>query len=216
MVSLPGNGVLPILPPKSDPPLEHFVTFSDASGEIKGTPGIGILVPAQLGNPPRVAAWEYPIGFLDLTDERGVKCYGKTCCLEALGLVGVLVLAPDLLQGHAVVHVIDNIATCLAWRRGRSVVDSWTTTLVRAAAHVCAFLNISLYTEWRPRRSDRPTEVVDDLSHDLCGSLNKEELEAYVNEKQLCFPEPLLFWLRSPKVDLNLGIRLVEWLSTRK
>ena len=94
--------------------------------------------------------------------------------------------------------------------------DSWTTTLVRAAAHVCAFLNISLYTEWRPRRSDRPTEVVDDLSHDLCGALNKEELEAYVNEKQVCFPEPLLFWLRSPKVDFNLGIRLVEWLSTRK
>ena len=210
------EGVFPILPPKSEPPLEHFVTYSDASGEIQRTPGIGLLIPAQMGCAPRVAAWEFPTGFLASIDERGVKCYGKTSSLEALGLVSVLLLAPELLQGRAVIHVIDNIATCLAWRRGRSVVDTWTTTLVRATAHVCAFLNVHLYTEWRPRRSDRPTEVVDDLSHDLCGALNSEELEAYVKEKQVGFPEPLLLWLRSPKVDLNLGIRLVEWLSTRK
>ena len=67
--------------------------------------------------------------------------------------------------------------------------------MVRAAAHVCAYLNVRLYTEWRPRRTDRPTEVVDDLSYDLCGSLNNEELEAYVKEKQEGLPEPLLVWL---------------------
>ena len=208
-------GEFPILAQKVEPPPEHLRTYSDASGEIRNSPGIGLLIPAQMGHSPRVAAWEFPAGFLNTVDEKGAKCYAKTCCLESLGLVSILLLAPRLLQGRNVVHVMDNASACLSWRRGRSIVDAWATTLVRAAAHVCAFLNVQLYTEWQPRRSDRPTEVVDDLSHDLCESLSRAELVAYLKEEQVGFPEPLLLWLRAPKVDLNLGVRLVEWLTAR-
>ena len=154
-------------------------------------------------------------------DPRGEKTQGciggveKTTCLEALGMLGTLLLAPDLLEGHSVVHRMDNMATCLAWTRGRSIVDSWATTMVRATAHVCAALHISLYTEWQLRRTDRWTEVLDNLSHDRCQGMNGEELQAYLSEPQDGFPPPLLVWMEAPHCDYNLGIRLVAWMKTR-
>ena len=128
----------------------------------------------------------------------------------------MLLLAPDLLQGKTVVHVVDNIATCLAWDRRRSTLDAWTTTLVRASGHVCAALNINLHTKWRRRRTDRHTIVVDNLSHDRCREMSPEELQAYLNESQDGFPEPLLDWMEAPRPDMNLGIKLVRWLADKK
>ena len=78
-------GKLPILRQRSSPPLEHVVTYSDAAGEILDTPGVGLLIPAQLGHGPRAAAWEFPMRFLCTEDENGKKCFKKTCSLEALG-----------------------------------------------------------------------------------------------------------------------------------
>ena len=209
------GGVFPILPKWAPPPLEHLRTYSDAAGELLHSPGVGMLIPAQFGEGPRVGAWEFPKGFLNSVDEKGAKCFRKTTCLEALGLLCILLLAPELLQNRSVVHTIDNIAAVLAWRRGRSLVDGWASTLVRATAHVCAFLNVDLYTEWQPRRSDRSTVIVDDLSHDLCASLNQEEMEAYCEEKLTGFPDPVLAWMKSPRIDAYLGHHLVAWLATR-
>ena len=64
---------LPILLPMSNPPLERMVTYSDAVGEILDTPGVGLLIPAQLGCKPRVAAWDFPTEFLDCVDEEAKK-----------------------------------------------------------------------------------------------------------------------------------------------
>ena len=58
-------GELPVAPRKPEPQPDHIVTFSDASGEFLDTPGIGILIAAQYGEKARVAAWSYPMGFLN-------------------------------------------------------------------------------------------------------------------------------------------------------
>ena len=204
---------LPILQPKSAPPLSHFKSYSDASGDIMFNPGVGLLIPAQFGYGPRVASWEFPRGFLDSVDEEGHKAWCKTTTLETLGLLSTLLLAPDLLRGRSVLHVVDSVSTVLAWPRGRSVLDSWASTLIRATAHVCAMLEINLYMEWQPRRSDRCTKVVDNLSHDLCEDLLPVEVQAYLMETQLGFPSPLLKWLRNPRSDFNLGPKLIRWLE---
>ena len=208
------GGSLPIARKPAGPPPMHFRTFSDASGEFLDTPSVGILIPAQFGLGPRVASWEFPRGFLNMVDGVGKKCHRKTTTLEAIGMLSTILLAPDLLSGHSVVHVVDNIATCLAWNARRSTDDEWATVLVRAMGHVCAFLNIDLHTEWQIRRTDRYTEVVDNLSHDCCQGLNMEEIQSYISEPCEGFPEPLLIWMRSPWKDWSLGIRLVEWLKT--
>ena len=111
------------------------------------------------------------------------------------------------------VHVVDNIATCLAWKSRRSTEDAWATVLIRAIGHLCAFLNVDLHTEWQLRRTSRYTEVVDNLSHDCCQGLTKEELQSYVAENRVGFPEPLLIWMRKPWKDWSLGNRLVDWLK---
>ena len=110
---------------------------------------------------------------------------------------------------------VDNIATVLAWPRGRSVSDAWASTWVLATAHVSATLQIDLHTEWQPRRTDRYSEVVDNLSHDRCSGLSPAELQAYLEEDQDCFPPPLLSWMRSPRIDSSLGPRLVAWMKGR-
>ena len=208
-------GELPILPLETPPAPAHFQTFSDASGDILDTPSVGIVIPAQFGQKPRAVSWEFPRIFLISVDEFGRTGQHKTTCLEAVGMLGTVLLAPDLLRGQGVIHRMDNIATCLAWHRGRSVADSWATTLVRATAHVCAALHIDLHTEWQLRRSDRLTEAVDNLSHDRCLGLSADELEAYLSEEQEGFPAPLLAWMNSPRIDYNLGPQLVEWLKIK-
>ena len=206
------KGDLPIPHDMYGPTLMHFTTFSDASGKIDDSPGIGLLIPGQFGVAPKVAAWEFPRGFLNSTDESGKKCFNKTTCLEAIGVVSILLLGSDILKGNCVVHKVDNIATCLAWERERSSIDQWATTIIRATAHVCAFLNINLHLEWQRRRSDRYTIVVDNLSHDRCEGLTQDEMAQYLSEPMVGFPGPLLRWMHSPRVDYNLGIELVEWL----
>ena len=96
-------GEWPIVPRPLDPPPMHFRTYSDASGEILDTPSTGMLIPAQFGLKPRVASWEFPKGFLDSVDEKDCKCFRKTTCLETLGILCTLLLAPDLLGGHSVI-----------------------------------------------------------------------------------------------------------------
>ena len=88
---------LRVLPMKRGPLPDYILCFSDASGKILDTPGIGILIPAQHGKKARVAAWSYPFGFLSCVDEKGAKCYNKTTCLENIGMLSGLMLAPELL-----------------------------------------------------------------------------------------------------------------------
>ena len=205
------KGDLPIPHEYYGPAIGHFVTFSDAAGKIDDTPGIGLLIPCQFGFSPRVAAWEFPRGFLVSVDEFGKKCFNKTTCLEAIGVVSVLLLGSEILRGKCVVHKVDNVATALAWNRERSTGDKWATTIIRATAHVCAFLNIDLHVEWQRRRSDRCSVAVDNLSHDRCEGLTPEEISQYLAEPMNGFPDPLLRWMKAPRVDYDLGIKLVEW-----
>ena len=86
---------------------------------------------------------------------------------------------------------------------------------MRATAHVCAFLNIDLHVEWQRRRIDRYTRVVDNLSHDRCEEMTQEEVEQYLSEPLVGFPEPLLRWMMGPRIDYNLGIHLVGWLKSK-
>ena len=93
----------------------NFRTFSDASGDFMDTASVGILIPAQFGCKPRAVSWEFPRKVLLSVDESGKEALHKTTCLEAVGMLGTVLLAPALLHGQSVVHCMDNIATCLAW-----------------------------------------------------------------------------------------------------
>ena len=125
MVGVCGGRSFPVLPEWTPPPIENFRIYSYASHRHSG---IGL----------RVAACQYAIGFLNTVDEKGSKRFWRTTCLETLGMLNTMLLAPDLLQGISMIHVMDNVASILAW----------ASTLIRAAEHVCAYLDIDLHIEW--------------------------------------------------------------------
>ena len=111
--------------------------------------------------------------------------------------------------------MIDNVATVLAWERGRSKQDEWATIIVRATAHVCAELNVKLFVEWQRRCSSRETIAADSLSHDRTDSLLLEETDSYLTETMNGFPEPRWKWMEDPKGNIDLGPKLVMWLRNR-
>ena len=84
------GGVFPILPKWIPPSLEHFRTYSDASWKLVHSPGVGMLIPAQLGRSPKVGAWEFPKGFLNSVDEKGAKCFRLVCIFESRRVGGLL------------------------------------------------------------------------------------------------------------------------------
>ena len=55
--------------------------------------------------------------------------------------------------------------------------------------------------------------MVDNLSHDRCMGMTRAELKAYLDERKLGFPDPLITWMKQPRVDYNLGHQLVSWLQ---
>ena len=55
--------------------------------------------------------------------------------------------------------------------------------------------------------------IVDDLTHNLMGSLLREELKAYLDLGMVAFPTPILRWMENPVEDLFLGRKCVLWLK---
>ena len=102
----------------------------------------------------------------------------------------------------------------LALKKGRSLSDELTTTIVRAGRVVAAYLHCGISTEWIPRRSNRQSVIADDLTHNLTSSLNKDELDSYLELCAVAFPLPILQWMDNPVEDHTLGRKCVLWVST--
>ena len=134
--------------------------------------------------------------------------------MECLAYLAALCIDPMRFAEEDVVFHIDNVASVMALRKGYSK-DLLASTIVRASRVVAASLGCSLYATWERRRSTRGSIIADDLTHNLVGSLNREELQAYLDKGLVKFPEPMLEWMAQPKVDLTLGRKCVMWICER-
>ena len=131
-------------------------------------------------------------------DEEGKQVYCKTTMLECLAFLSILCLDPLRFIEEEVLFHIDNIASVIALKKGRSK-DPLATTIVRAARVVAASLGCCLFAEWEKRRSSRCSIIADDLTHNLIGELDEEELHSYVENHLISFPEPILEWMADPR-----------------
>ena len=135
----------------------------------------------------------------------------KTATLECFGLLGAMCSDPLRFAEKEVLFHIDNVASVYALSKGHSR-DEWATTIVRAACVVASGIGCSLYSEWERRRSTRESCIADDLTHNLVGSLDNKELQAYLSAGKVEFPEPILEWMAKPERDQSLGARILLWL----
>ena len=188
--------------------------FTDASGHLSSNPSMGILIERQNRTQPLVASLRYPYKFLHSFDKHGHAVYHKSTLLEALGPLATLLLRPGRFRGLSVSFKQDSQSAVLALTRGRSPSDELTTTIVRASRVVAAYLHCGISAEWIPRRSNRQSVIADDLTHNLTSSLNKDELDSYLELSAVAFPLPILQWMDNPVEDHTLGRKCVLWVST--
>ena len=160
-----------------------------------------------------MASLPFPVKFLRRVDQYGKIGFHKTTTLEIAAIVVALALFPFHFAGNPAVFIIDNIGVSYVWRAAYSK-DLWASTLARAGRIVAAFIGTNVVVQWSPRRSDRPTEVADDLTHQRVSSLTSEELLAYIENGGLDLPPPLKMWMGNPKPDAGLGLELVNWMKS--
>ena len=141
----------------------------------------------------------------------------STCALELVAaLLAVCTDIPTLARKPVVIFV-DNISSCLAWRRGYSKSDEIATTLVKALFYVCAASRITLFTAHVPRRSNPESIIADDLSK---GTVDKHLL-AIIGKERIAkgwrwsrVPAQLFAWLTNPVHDEGSGMRRTSERAT--
>ena len=148
---------LPILPEISKD-LLALAIFTDASGHLSSNPSMGILIERQNSTKPLVASLRFPYKFLHSFDKHGHAVYHKSTLLEALGPLATLLLCPGRFRGLPVFFKQDSQSAVLALKKGRSLSDERTTTIVRASRVVAAYLH------WHLNRVD-PQEVQQAVCH---------------------------------------------------
>ena len=116
-------------------------------------------------------------------------------------------------EREALFHM-DNAASVNVLKKGRSK-DYWATTIVRAARVVEAGIGCNLFIDWERRHTSRESIIVDDLTHNPVHSLSDKELEAYLTQGTVTFPEPILQWMGKPGRDPMLRSRILKWLKQR-
>ena len=121
---------------------------------------------------------------------------------------------PSRFMGKEVLVVTDNAAAVHILAKGYSTGDPWASCICRAARIIAAKLCCRLQAVWEPRRSSRGSVISDNLTHNLLFELSNNEVEAYLSQKSVEFPPPLLNWMANPYNDTTLGYKCWLWLSS--
>ena len=117
--------------------------------------------------------------------------------------------------GKKILFIVDNVAAVIALEKGYSTGDPWATTLIRAAKVVASGIGASLVAEWEPRRSCRGSRISDNLTHNILQELVEEEMKAYLEDKHVTFPPPILDWMSYPAPDRCLGLQCLNWIKNK-
>ena len=206
---------LPVLEQDAPLALEAVQVFTDFSGHLLANPSLGVYIPSEFKEGPIVMSLAFPRKFLLSEDGEGHKCYSKSTSLEALGFLVPLVMKPDKFIGRKTIVISDNAASVLILGKGYSSGDPWATTICRAARVVAAALGCDLLAKWEPRRSSRETRISDNLTHNLLDELEREEVTAYIEDRSVSFPHPVLQWMAQPGIDTDLGYKCLRWMSSK-
>ena len=189
-------------------------SYTDISGHLIASPSAGIFVPGDLLHPPLVASLAFPRVFLNGTDEEGRRVYCKTTALEALAILACLLLDPLRYAEGEALFFCDNSATVRAVKKGFSK-EPWVSSIARAVRVLSAGIGCELHIDWERRRSSRPSQIADNLTHNSLEGLSHAEVEAYLSKGEVFFPFPLRRWMARPGGDHTLGARCLSWARAR-
>ena len=141
----------------------------------------------------------------------GVKFSRKLTCLETLGPLVAITLAPDMVRNQHMVVYVDNQGSCDIFRKGYSTSCFYSGTLVRAMHEVAGSLNCTLHVKKITRCSDAGALAADLLSKAEFAKFDK--LMPTRNKEPSRILRVILNWLGNPKVSLTLGEEICKEMA---
>ena len=145
------------------------------------------------------------------TNSQGVKFSRKLTCLELLGPLVTLCVAPDMIRNQHLVVYVDNQGSCDIFRKGYSTSCFYSGTVVRAMHEVADGLNCTLHVVKITRCSDAGALAADMLSKADFRGFNK--LMPGRNASPAVIPKAILEWVQDPTVSLSLGEKICKEMS---
>ena len=182
------------------------------SGEFGASGSLGIYTPQTQLN-LLVASIPFNAHFLTYSKEEEEPIGCQTTVLEALGPLVTLAIDPWRFMNTQTVFKIDNMATCIAYTKGRAKTAYLASSLVRAARVVAASINTKLVVQWERRRSTKASRIADDLTHNLLKECTPQEVQSFLEKNVLTFPPPIQSWITNPAPSSTLGPDLLAWMS---
>jgi len=141
---------------------------------------------------------------------------GRRLCrkLSALELVGPLIcVAADLAncRGKPLRVWVDNAGAIGIWRKGYSTRCGLCTTLVNAINRVATANGCTMSIEKITRCSNTGAILADELSKGRFAAFRRKLPEDWpINPSPAWIPPSILYWIACPKVDLDLGDRILK------
>ena len=209
-----GQSWSPLVDVRCTVPLTAISIHTDAAG---GSPdslnGMGGLV--CLPQPVYFHyAWPSYVQ-MDTPNKEGIRFSRKMTFLESAAMLGGVLAAPVSIACHHVRLITDNLGCYWGWLKGHSR-DEYAYSVIKAIHDVCAGLGVTLVVEYRPRRSDGPSCVADELS--------KARIhQAWDGMRDLGFTSPFRFanlartflaFMENPMPSRVLGVAILRELGT--
>jgi len=206
--------VNPISPRPIDPPLFHKKFISDAAGcnETDIEVGVGCLGLNEDG----VIVWAYQMFWdkhfiSEACDNKGCKLGHKTTTLEMIGLLLPFLLCSRLLRNQHIVFLVDNLACVYGWENRSVKGDETASIIIRAIMLLAAKIGCYVHVKHLPRVSSWEADTVDRMSRKLTTRSNdRKMLDSFKNPE---LPEPFVEWLKNPREDWDLPVKLVDCID---
>jgi hypothetical protein len=205
---------LPIPKEQAFPAMGAIYFTSDAAGGLGNEEWAGV---ASLGHYEEKAFWfvcrgRWPEAIYWMHDEKGSSFASKMTTLELVGLFLPLLTVPNVVRGKNVVLGVDNVSVVFAWENGSVAGDLHASVLVRALHIVSLYLECRLFVQHVPRLSSLSSYMADCLTRQ--STATSDVWAEVVGAESYGPPESLWRWLRSPTMDWNLGLSLVNSLKS--
>jgi hypothetical protein len=213
------NKWIPICPPERPPPIHSFVFTSDAAGLphascYKCKIGVASVGEDPSGNLIFASRLWWDKQFIrEKRDEKGVRFGDKSTTLEAVGLLLPLLSIPEKLVNTHIILRVDNMACVYGFENKSCTGDKSAAIFLQAISLIEAALGSKIYVEHSERRSDWTSEMVDNMSRESTTTdLDKFTLNRFEKLGNLRIFED---WMKSPKPNWDLPLKMVEHVTTR-
>lgn len=167
---------LPICSRRQFPSLAALTFYTDAAGAKycwrnrkfqlieENNRGVACIGGEDIGNVWTWSRMNWPEGFLEKKDEKGVEYGRKSTTLESIGVLLPFIAFPEKLAGKELMFYVDNIAVVYGWEKGGVKKDESATEILKTVHVLSSYLGCRVYVRHIHRVSNDLADLADDLT----------------------------------------------------